>query len=174
MEPTESRINRILNDLLRLHAEIDRSVNAIRRLLMDHLKCGLGCVDCCQDDLTVFEAEALRIRSEYSELLKNEKPAAKGRCAFLSANGACRVYPARPYVCRTQGLPLRWFDDGPDGEPAEYRDICPINENHVALMDLPDHYCFTLGEFEERLRELQTKLDGGKMQRVLLRNLFEG
>ena len=33
----------------------------------------------------------------------------EGACAFLDGEGGCRVYPDRPYVCRTQGLPLRWI-----------------------------------------------------------------
>ena len=61
----------------------------------------------------------LGIRAEQAELLGKGRPHPPGACAFLDGEGACRVYDSRPYRCRTQGLPLRWFDEGPFGEPVE-------------------------------------------------------
>ncbi|MBK7707050.1 MAG: hypothetical protein IPJ30_15135 [Acidobacteria bacterium] len=53
-------------------------------------------------------------------------PHTRGACAFLDQD-ACRIYPDRPYVHRTQGLPLRWIEDDLE-EAFKYRDICPLNE----------------------------------------------
>ena len=79
------------------------------------------------DQITVFEVEAEVIRRHHADLLAEGEPHAEGACAFLDGEGACRIYEHRPYVCRTQGLPLRWLEEL-DGETVELRDICPLND----------------------------------------------
>jgi Fe-S-cluster containining protein len=102
-------------------------------------------------------------------------PHPEGACAFLDAEGACRVYADRPYVCRTQGLPLRWILEE---EGAECRDVCELNDAPIAgawptILELPEEACFTLGGPEERLRELQRALSSDDpLGRVRLRDLF--
>jgi Fe-S-cluster containining protein len=79
----------------------------------------------------------------------------------------CRIYAHRPYVCRTQGLPLRWIED--EGEEIyEARDICPLNAEGPPLEELPAEECWSIGPFEERLAREQK--DGA---RVALRSLFD-
>jgi uncharacterized protein len=159
-----------------LHDDVDR---VVRRLVVFHgerLRCERGCSSCCVDDLSVFEVEAHQIRIHHATLLELELPHAAGACAFLDRNGACRIYAERPYVCRTQGLPLRWIDDEPKLESGlsssvELRDICPLSEAGDPLELLREEDCFTLGPTEERLARLQcaTALPSA---RVLLRSLF--
>jgi len=161
----------LLAQLRRVHAEVDRVADGIAQRLGEQLKCGPGCNLCCQDDLTVFEIEALRIRDEFPELLRTKTPGPTGQCAFLDEAGRCRAYAARPYVCRTQGLPLRWlvFDSG---DWTEFRDVCEVNDDDFPLETLAERDCFTLGPIEELLRELQAALASGQMTRVKLRDLF--
>ena len=104
-------------------------------------------------------------------MLETEKPHNEGACAFLDETGACRIYKDRPYVCRTQGLPLRWFDEI-ENQLVELRDICPLNEDGEPIEDLPEKECWTLGEFEAKLAELQKAFGKGEMKRIKLRNLF--
>jgi hypothetical protein len=125
------------------------------------------------DGLSVFEVEAERIRAGHGELLRSGRPHPPGACAFLGDAGECRIYPDRPYVCRTQGLPLRWLEEGPGGEIVEHRDVCPLNEAGEPLETLAPDACWTLGPVEERLRGLQEARDGGAGRRVALRALFE-
>ena len=155
-------------DALRLlHDDVDREAAAVAAKHGERLRCARGCSDCCVDDLTVFEVEADAIREAYGSLLAEELPHPAGGCAFLDGEGACRVSVARPYVCRTQGLPLRWF-----GDEGEYRDICPLNEpGGPALTALPEEACWTIGPFEGRLSELQ-QARGPRGARVALRSLF--
>lgn len=148
-----------------LHDEIDRRAAALAKRHRDRLVCGRGCSGCCVDGITVFEVEAERIRRGAEELLAQATPHPEGRCAFLGAEGECRIYALRPYVCRTQGLPLRWIDE--DAE-AEYRDICELNEPGTPVEELAAEECWTLGEFEEKLAELQ-----GDGRRVGLRQLWQ-
>jgi hypothetical protein len=156
-----------------LHDEVDRAAAALAERHRARLRCGRGCHACCVDGITVFEVEAERIRRAHPELLRSGQPHAAGACAFLGDAGECRVYEDRPYVCRTQGLPLRWLDTEPAEAPVERRDICPLNEAGAPLESLPAEDCWTLGPVEARLRRLQERVDGGSTRRVALRDLFE-
>jgi uncharacterized protein len=158
----------VREELLRLHDEVDRAAEALAERHRARLRCGRGCHACCVDDLTVFEVEAERIRAAHGELLRSGRPHPPGACAFLGDAGECRIYPDRPYVCRTEGLPLRWVDDA-----ADRRDICPLNEAGEPLEALAPGDCWTLGPVEDRLRRLQAAADGGALRRVALRSLFE-
>jgi len=130
-------------------------------------------VDCCVDELTVFEVEAERIRRGAERLLREGTPHPQGACAFLGKAGACRVYGERPYVCRTQGLPLRWLEENERGELIELRDICPLNAEGEPLETLPEPACWTLVPLEERQRRTQEAADSGAGRRVALRALLE-
>ena len=164
-----------LEALLALHAEVDEQAARLAALHAGRLECAKGCSACCVDGQVVFTVEAERIRSEHSELLASAAPHPEGACAFLDEEGACRVYESRPYRCRTQGLPLRWFDEGPDGEPAEYRDVCELNlTGEPAVETLPGEDCWTLGPIEGRLAGVAADFDGGEAGRVPLRDLFLG
>jgi Fe-S-cluster containining protein len=155
--------------LVRLHAAVDARAAELAALHGARLQCRRGCSACCVDDIRVFAVEAERIRFHNEHLLARAVPHAAGACAFLDAEGACRVYADRPYVCRTQGLPLRWIDEE---HGAELRDICPLNESGEPIERLPESACWTLGETEARLAELQRAF-GREGDRVALRALFE-
>lgn len=166
-----SGLNQHLRDQLRaLHAEIDLLAGGVAG--QHELQCRRGCASCCVDELTVFEVEADRIRESFGELLATGQPGPVGACAFLDGEGACRIYEARPYVCRTQGLPLRWLEEDEEDEIVEFRDICPLNAEATPPETLEEEACWTIGPFEERLSELQAASDGGAMRRTPLRDLF--
>jgi len=166
----------ILQALTRLHDEIDRQVAVLTFLHGERLKCGRGCNSCCVDDLTIFEVEAENIRFHHADILENGEPGMVGNCPFLAAEGNCRIYSHRPYVCRTQGIPLRWIEEYEGGEDREevleYRDICPLNEEGEPIEELPEDACWTLGPIEGRLAALQIELGGNDLRRIALRELF--
>ena len=118
---------------------------------------------------TNFFPSFQRIRQHNIALLEKGAPHPPGGCAFLSPEGACRVYGDRPYVCRTQGLPLRWIDGD-----EEHRDICELNLAGVPLVSLPADHCWPIGPVESKLQELQAAMSAGDTPRVRLRDLFEG
>ncbi|MBN1336119.1 MAG: YkgJ family cysteine cluster protein [Deltaproteobacteria bacterium] len=166
-----------------LHAAVDAAVSELVARHQDRLRCGRGCSDCCLDDLTVFPVEAARIVRDHPDLLATGEPHPPGACAFLDASGACRIYESRPYVCRTQGLPLRWLDLAGEasGEWQEHRDICPLNApGGPPVEDLPPDACWPLGPVEDRLAALQEAVDAAAgpslrargTRRVALRRLF--
>jgi len=155
-----------------LYREVDERSAQLSESHGERLKCRMGCSACCVDEITVFDVEAANIRRHHDSLLTTGPPHPPGACAFLDEAGACRIYAQRPYVCRTQGLPLRWFDEGADAEPIELRDICPLNEAGPPLEQLPAELCWTIGEFEGRLAALQQHSSGEPLGRVALRALF--
>jgi Fe-S-cluster containining protein len=158
----------------KLHALVDEAAAPVERSNAKRLQCRAGCADCCADALTVFEIEAAVIHRHHQELLETGAAHPEGGCAFLDREGRCRIYEHRPYVCRTQGLPLRWLEeDELDEEIIESRDICPKNvEDGPPLEELAADECWTLGPFEQRLADRQHASDGGRGQRVALRSLF--
>ena len=166
-------INSLLKSLKEVYSELDGKTSSLELLHKNLLHCKCKCTDCCVDDLTVFEIEAEYIQQNHGALLNFESPHSSGACAFLDEKGACRIYSIRPYVCRTQGLPLRWIDERDNGSIVEMRDICSLNESDTPVEILPEEECWTIGPFEAKLATLQVQLDKGKMRRVFLRSLFK-
>ena len=171
--------NPALAALEELHGEVERRATALAARHEARIRCRLGCHDCCADGLTVFDIEAERIRRRHPALLSEGRPHLPGKCALLDERGGCRVYDVRPYVCRTQGLPLRWLEPDDAGGALEYRDICPLNdEGGPALETLPAKDCWEIGPSETRLATLQAAWQGepvgAGLRRVALRALFEG
>lgn len=151
----------------RLHRAVDAATAPLVRRHGARLACKRGCTACCVDDISVFEVEAALIRRHHGPLLAESRPHPEGACAFLAEDGACRIYATRPYVCRTQGLPMRWHEERGD-ETVEVRDICPLNEAGEPLVALDVTECWTLGAAERHLAALA----GESPNRVRLRDLF--
>jgi Fe-S-cluster containining protein len=168
----EKRQREALERLLRLHREVDEQADALAGRHRERLECRLGCTDCCIDGIRVFDIEAERIRRGNAELLGHGEPHPTGACAFLDGEGACRIYEDRPYVCRTQGLPLRWTEPAPGGGGLEMRDICPLNAGGEPVETLAAEDCWSVGPVEARLAALQERWGDGRTDRVPLCDLF--
>ncbi len=167
----ENEDNR-LNELSDFYNELDKAIGRIEKYHKDKMNCSKGCKDCCIDGITVFEIEAFYIKY-FNKTLKYVIPASKEGCCFRDENNECIIYETRPYVCRTQGLPLRWIDDS-GNEAVEMRDICPLNEKQIIVESLPQQQVWQIGPFESKLAALQYKYGKGKMKRVELKTLFKG
>jgi Fe-S-cluster containining protein len=76
------------------------------------------------DTLDAAEREALRARARSGD---------PSRCAALGDDGRCGVYAARPIICRTHGLALRFRDDR---RHLPMLDACPKNYTDVDLASL--------------------------------------
>lgn len=163
-----------LEDLRALHADIDQAAARLEDLHRNRLQCGRGCSACCLDELTVRAVEAERIRVSHPDLLREGTPGPRGSCAFLDADGACRVYADRPSVCRSQGLPLRVLFETEAGEIEEHRDICSLNlEGGPPLEGLGEEACWLVGPYELRLEAIDEAFGGPDASRVSLRRLFQ-
>jgi Fe-S-cluster containining protein len=134
-----------------LTAFCDAFFERVRTHCAGGMKCGPGCSACCALE-TVSPIEAAVI-AEYLRDHPLEANLPDDGCAFATS-GLCAIYPARPIICRTQGLPLRYdgadaiaccdlnFIDAAVGE--EYiLDASKIAEN---LMRLNLAYCMARGD----------------------------
>lgn len=162
----------ILDALKQFYSALDSHVHSIEEKNKSRINCKKGCFSCCKDDLEVFGIEAEYIRKNQQEFLKTNSPAPIGACAFLNEEGACRIYDSRPFVCRTHGVPIAYLQEDEEGE-FELRDICPLNEEGEPLEELPEEKLFQNSSWEEKIVILQLMVDKGKMDRVILRNLFD-
>ena len=164
--------NRTLAALEQLYSEVRDVTGRLDVIHAGRMACKRGCSSCCVDGITVWEVEAAYIRHYEGRLLSNSGVPSREGCAFLDSDGACRIYQHRPYVCRTQGYPLRWLEDPGGEELLELRDICPLNETADPIEELPEAACWSIGPFEERLAQLQAGFGDSRMARVFLRDLF--
>lgn len=156
-----------------IHERIDVRADELALHHAERLNCKRGCHACCVDDLTVIPIEAERIRTSHEALLREGTPHAPGACAFLGDEGECRIYANRPYVCRTQGLPLRWFSEDDSGKIRERRAICSLNTEGPALDTLPEESLWLIGPVELELANLQAEIRDPDESRIPLRTLFD-
>ena len=139
----------ILNEYGVLRNRIDSHSDRVLAAWEQHFACAEGCSGCCQRDLSVFAIEAHGIRAWLREhppglrapsptgvssaLPVLEEPAGPG-CAMLDSVGRCGVYPVRPLICRSHGLPLAVPSEG----GGLRGDVCPLNfDGGAALAELP-------------------------------------
>lgn len=96
--------------------ELTRKVDAFfARVAVRHgtdMQCETGCSDCCHVRLTITAVEAEGIRAHVTTWSDEQRrklaaPGPADRCAALDAAGRCRIYLARPLVCRSHGVPVR-------------------------------------------------------------------
>ena len=121
--------------------------------------CQPGCSSCCYQHLSVLPVEFARLAAAVGALDEEAREALAARlqdvpgrgrddprCPLLDDEGACRVYAARPLICRTHGLPIQLPDpvqrpgptSAPDPTSAPRRDVCPLNfTGSPSLGELP-------------------------------------
>jgi hypothetical protein len=95
-----------------LHAKVDAFFARALARHGDDMECRTGCSDCCRVRLTITGVEAAAIRDEVAGWPAAERRALaaagpEDRCAALDDAGRCRIYAARPIVCRSHGVPIR-------------------------------------------------------------------
>ena len=101
------------------------------------MQCSTGCSDCCHVRLTVTAVEAAAIRAHTTTWPREQRrdladvgPAE--HCAALDRAGRCKIYSARPLVCRSHGVPIRLRRGG-----LPVVEACHRNFTHTA----PDPDC---------------------------------
>lgn len=109
--------------------EINEKVANLSAQHKNKMKCKAGCAQCCLN-FDVFPVEFFSIkekmktdRFEMPELQSNDEDT----CVFLKDN-LCQIYPYRPIICRTHGLPLLSMN-----ESAEFWELshCELNFENV-------------------------------------------
>ena len=160
----------IADTMIDFYARVDAACDGVIKALAQNghtLNCKAGCCKCCIDGLSVTMAEAAVIAKLFPDFRKLQ-PHAPGACPFLDDNGLCRIYAARPYICRTHGLPMRWLDES---QQAEERDICAENE-HIDIIALDNTLCWTSNTAEIQLSVMNIATFGDA-DRIPMRSFWE-
>jgi hypothetical protein len=154
-----------------LLTQVDQLCARIAAEFPDQLACRAGCAACCTLQ-GVLPVEAANLARAWRELPAATAAALQLRMAAanhdhcpLLTDDCCPLYPARPIICRTHGLPL--LIEEPDGPRV---DRCPLNFTgldilpgtavinlerlNVALVAVNRHFlatCFSPGSLPERI-----------------------
>lgn len=140
--------------------KVDAKAQEFSQRYAEQLHCRKGCSSCCLPGLAVFSVERKAVQSwlsERPELVEKlqKQPQNPAGCSFLDAGGACQIYPVRPIICRTQGLPLAFkVDDRPK------RDVCPLNFEGQDIFSLPTDGVLNL-DLLNTLLVLVDQVEGG-------------
>ncbi len=136
------------------YRQLINEVDAAIHLLIDscfpgRLRCGPGCSSCCTRFSVLPLEAALMFAARPS--WAPARAAGKDRCRLLSGD-RCSIYPHRPIICRTQGLPIAYVHE--DGTTLEVS-ACPLNfaEDHQFIHEellFLDHYNDRLAELNRR------------------------
>ena len=176
---------KIADTMIDWYRRVDAMCDAVVARLREAglaLQCRAGCCGCCRDDLSVTKAEAAVIRRMFPDI-GCEKPHDVGKCPFLDDDGLCRIYAARPYICRTHGLPMRCvlsaeeaaelgYDAADDAEGVELRDICEVNAEDLDVMELGEEMMLTQGIAEAQLA-MMNECAFGDDERISMRDFFK-
>ena len=135
-------------DSMKRYFELLRRVDALSdRLTALHaesIACRPGCASCCLN-LSVFPVEFFSIK--YAMEQADIHPEAEffdtsATCGFLRES-LCLIYPYRPIICRTHGLPILFLDDSSGNGRWEvsfcelnFKGQGPIEFTNDALLDI--------------------------------------
>ncbi len=100
----------ILEDYRTLLADVEEEALRLTEIYRDHMKCRKGCSECCMD-LTLLPLEwyALKVIIQEKKPVLHPKEGTE-RCLLLE-HDHCLLYPYRPMICRTHGLPLLYLTE---------------------------------------------------------------
>jgi uncharacterized protein len=147
----------------RFREQVDERIARLEAIHGEHLICRPGCCGCCVN-LTVFAVEVYSIAAQLAEAGIGEGTFDRwASCGWLD-KGVCRIYAARPIICRTHGLPVAIPDD--DCPERKEVSFCPLNftgadaeryafgpDNTLDLADLNEQLCRINADFIDAARE---------------------
>jgi len=107
----------ILNEYRSFLSEVSEEAGRLEEIYRNHMVCRKGCSACCTD-LSLLPLEWYVLRRSLRESDPSMAPLKEeGRCSLLEQD-ACRLYPSRPLICRTHGLPLLYLMEEYDASGA--------------------------------------------------------
>ena len=123
-----------------LHGKVDGFFARVAARHGDDMQCETGCSDCCHVRLTITEVEAAAIRTLVTGWPAEQRAAlaATGptdHCAALDAGGRCKIYQARPIVCRSHGAPIRMRRDSLPVIESCFRNFTRIEPDPDCVLD---------------------------------------
>ena len=137
----------IAEDYHGLVFDLDQAINTMEQHLKPFIGCTPGCSSCCKKFSVLPLEAALIINSANLPL----QPTDRGELCAQLVDRHCSIYPQRPLICRTQGLPIGYIDEA--HEQIEVS-ACPLNFPEDHLFDFQD--LLLLDSFNSRLAALSS------------------
>lgn len=138
-------ITSLLERFFALRQSLDARCAELYRLHAPHLSCKAGCDMCCME-FSVLPIEYYAIRQQAASMLhKGNAGAGEGECPFL-VDHRCVIYPARPLICRTQGLPLLFM-----GDEGWELSACELNFTRFNFEDFTEENTFPQDTWNSRM-----------------------
>ncbi len=127
-----------------LAAEVDTEFAAIQERHEERMHCRAGCSACCRARLSITRVEEAFVRRGLADLIgarraefaARTKEEGREMCPALDDDGRCGIYPFRPLICRSYGVPLRHTGAVPMVQPPVV-DVCDLNFTETSLKLLP-------------------------------------
>jgi uncharacterized protein len=117
-----------------LRTQTDQHVEKLLGCHAAHLTCRPGCFGCCTN-LSVLPVEYYSILDELRQAgLTHLTFDETAYCGFLR-DGVCGIYPFRPLICRTHGLPVAFINENLS-PPQINVSYCPLNFLDISIEDL--------------------------------------
>jgi uncharacterized protein len=144
-------IETIINSYFSLRDELDAHCLQLYELHAPHLMCKAGCDQCCMD-FGMLPVEFFAISYEAGERISNGvMPSSEQGCPFL-IDHRCVIYQSRPFICRTQGLPLLFMNDDQWELSA-----CELNFTEYDFDNFTEEITFPQDKYNSRLFMLNRK-----------------
>jgi Fe-S-cluster containining protein len=163
----------------RLRDEVDQQVAGLEKVHQAWMACRKGCCSCCLN-LTVWPVEFYAILNEMKAANRSRPVLSEdAECGFLDAEDGCQIYPFRPIICRTHGLPLAYWHE--DANPPGYGIIfCGKNFDAAGDICFDSNNTLNMDEINEKLARInivfldeQKDLNLKPTDRIELRQLLE-
>lgn len=138
-----------------LRSEIDEEIKRLEELHGTDITCHPGCTACCVN-LTVFPVEFFAILEDLKEagsLNSNLRFEETVPCGFLNEQGLCRIYPFRPIICRTHGLPILFLDESREA-PAWEVSFCELNFRDKPAIEFTDEMLLDIETINAELNRI--------------------
>jgi Fe-S-cluster containining protein len=141
-----------------LRKEIDKLCDSLEKKHHQHMNCRKGCDLCCMA-ISVFPVEffAIRAELEHNPISGLPVPDREEDCRFL-VDHSCSIYPSRPVICRTHGLPLLYMSLESD----EYElSLCELNFTAYDLEDFDEKNTFPMDRINSKLYQINKNFIAG-------------
>jgi len=152
-------LNELLFQYQNLIFKIDRLCQQLEKLYQEHLICKPGCSQCCEVERTVCSIEAYIVEQQLSHLTSQKIKRLRKlyrhddeTCPMLLRD-RCVIYPARPIICRTHGLPILYRE-----AVRAFVDYCRLNFTKLPeTHEFQESYILDMNPFNAELIELDKK-----------------
>ena len=134
-----------------LRNKIDTLSESLEKMHHQHLNCKKGCDLCCMA-ISVFPVEFYAIKEELDKKSVSglAVPQNDEDCRYL-VDHSCIIYPSRPVICRTHGLPLLYMSlDGEDYELS----CCELNFTEFDLGDFDEQNSYPMDLINSQLYQI--------------------